>query len=190
MGELRGVYKVHFGVALTLGGTGLLCMASTWLPGAYVVPKWFLIGLFAMVFPVFIAAMFRGVGAARLMGRENALRLVRYVLLLPPVLKLGYALVLGLAVLGLATAGGAQDAQADASGYYYTYWDQEAQPPHEARVDLTEPQYYAALKSQDRILTAFPVLFYAVSSFLVLASASAAAGARTATPGPRPRSRG
>lgn len=56
-----------------------------------------------------------------------------------------------------------------------------AQPQHRARAELTEPEYYGALKSQLRIFSAGPTAFYAVSTFLVLASASAAAAARSRT---------
>ncbi|GAA4830426.1 hypothetical protein [Kitasatospora terrestris] len=63
----------------------------------------------------------------------------------------------------------------DASGYYYTYWDRAAHPQREARVDLTRPEYYGALKSQLRVFSAVPALFFAAGSFLVLGSASVAA---------------
>ncbi|MFD4975779.1 hypothetical protein [Streptomyces sp. NPDC058424] len=185
MGELRGSYRVHFGLALVLCGVDLLCMASTWLPGKYTMPRWLVLGLFAAVFPVFVVALIRsftsGAGA-QLMGPSNANRFIRYVLLLPPALKLTYAFIICLAALGFATgAGAAEDVQADASGYYYTYWDKTAHPQHSVRVELTEPEYYEALKSQLRIFSAGPAVFHAFSSFLVLASASAAAGrARTA----------
>ncbi|MFB6784682.1 hypothetical protein ACFCX0_47415 [Streptomyces sp. NPDC056352] len=42
-------------------------------------------------------------------------------------------------------------------------------------MELIEPEYYEALKSQLRIFGAGPAMFYAFSSFLVLASASATA---------------
>ncbi|MFI8186533.1 hypothetical protein ACIF70_39515 [Actinacidiphila glaucinigra] len=182
MGELRGSYRVHFVLAMVLCGLELLCMASTWLPGKYTVPAWLVMGLFGTVFPVFVVALFRGAGGARLMGGANADRFARYVRVLPPALKLTYAVIICLAALGIATgANAAEDAQADASGYYYTYWDRSVNPQRNARVDLTEAEYYAALKAQRRIFTAGPALFYAASSFLVLASASAAAAARTQT---------
>ncbi|MGW0694945.1 hypothetical protein [Streptomyces sp. NPDC002738] len=186
MGELRGSYRVHFGLALVLCGVELLCMASTRLPGEYTMPKWLVAGLFVAMFPVFVVALIRsftsGAGA-QLMGRNNADRFIRYVLLLPPALKLTYAFIICLAALGLATgAGTAEDVQADSSGYYYTYWDKTAHPQHSARVELTEPEYYEALKSQLRIFSAGPAVFYAFSSFLVLASASAAAGRARAAP--------
>lgn len=104
-----------------------------------------------------------------------------YVRLLPLTLKLAYASIICLAVLGFATgAGTAEDAQVDASGYYYTYWDRAAHPQQSARVELTESEYYEALKSQLRIFSAGTAVFHVVGSFLVLASASAAAG-RTLT---------
>ncbi|WP_329422764.1 hypothetical protein OG810_35860 [Streptomyces sp. NBC_01693] len=157
-------------------------MASTWLPGHYTVPKWLMAVLFLTVFPVFVVALIRswtsGAGA-QLMGPDNGIQLIRYVMVLPPVLKLAYAIVICLAALGFATgAGTAEDVQADASGYYYTYWDRAADPQRTARAELTEPEYYEALKSQLRIFTAGPALFYAFSSFIVLSSASANA-ART-----------
>ncbi|MFF2851910.1 hypothetical protein ACFVT5_37085 [Streptomyces sp. NPDC058001] len=186
MGELRGGYRVHFGLALVLCGIDLSCMASTWLPGAYTVPEWLVWGLFVALFPVFAVALVRSLtsgAGGQLMGPDNAYRFIRYVVLLPPVLKFAYAFVICLAALGFATgAGTAEDVQADASGYYYTYWDRTADPQHSARVELTEPEYYEALKSQLRIFSAVPAVFYAFSSFLVLACASAAAGrARTAS---------
>ena len=49
-------------------------------------------------------------------------------------------------------------------------------------MELAEPEYYEALKSQLRILSAGPAIFYAFSSFLVLASASATAARARATP--------
>ncbi|MFD0279777.1 hypothetical protein ACFVHB_38615 [Kitasatospora sp. NPDC127111] len=183
MGELRGGYRAHFVLALVLGGADMLCMASTWLPGGYTVPKWLVMGLLIALFPVLAVALFRALRPAwLLLGRGNGDRFIRYVLALPPVLKLTYALVIAASALGFATgAGAAEDVRADASGYYYTYWDTSSQPQHSSRVDLTEPAYHAALKSQLRIFSAGPTLFYALSSFLVLASASsAAARARTA----------
>ncbi|MEU4098524.1 hypothetical protein [Streptomyces sp. NPDC026673] len=182
MGELRGSYRVHFVLAMVLCGLELLCMASTWLPGTCTVPKWLVMGLFGTVFPVFAVALFRGAGGARLLGGANADRFARYVRVLPPALKLTYALIICSAALGCATgAGAAEDAQADASGYYYTYWDRSVNPQRSVRVDLTQAEYYAALKAQRRIFSAGPALFYAASSFLVLASASAAAAARART---------
>src|SRR5690242_17789698 len=113
MGELRGGYKVHFVLAWVLCGAALLCMASTWLPGGYAVPKWLVAGLFVGLFPVFVVALIRGAGAARL-ARGGRQSLVRYVLLLPPVLRLAYLAVIGACLLGFATgAGAAQDVQAD-----------------------------------------------------------------------------
>ncbi|MER8090794.1 hypothetical protein ACFVZR_20155 [Streptomyces sp. NPDC058316] len=185
MEELRGSYRAHFGLALVLCGVDLLCMASTWLPSEYNMPKWLVPGLYVAVFPVFAVALVRsftsGAGA-QLMGPNNANRFIGYVLLLPPALKLTYAFIICLAALGFATgASTAEDVHADASGYYYTYWDRTAHPQHSVRVELTEPEYYEALTSQLRIFSAGPALFYAFSSFLVLASASAAAArARTA----------
>ncbi|MFI9624500.1 hypothetical protein [Streptomyces sp. NPDC052042] len=185
MEELRGSYRVHFGLALVLCGVDLLCMVSTWLPGEYTVPRWLVLGLSVAVFPVFAVAFIRsfitGAGV-QLMGQSNATRFIRYVLVLPPALKLTYAFVICLAALGFATGtGAAEDVKADASGYYYTYWDKTADPQHSARVELTEPEYYEALKSQLRVFSAGGAVFHAFSSFLVLASASAAAGhARTA----------
>ncbi|WP_371502462.1 hypothetical protein OG871_35525 [Kitasatospora sp. NBC_00374] len=190
MGELRGGYRVHFVVALVLCGADLLCMASTWLPGEYVVPRGLVIGLFIAVFPVFISALVRVVisGGFQQMGRGNGHRLVEYVRLLPPVMKLVYALVVGAAALGLSTAAGtAEDAQADASGYYYTYWDRSAQPQHLSRVELTRPEYYEVLKSQLRIFSAGPAVFHAAGSFLVAVAASAAAArTRRSAPGRPP----
>ncbi|MFJ3788517.1 hypothetical protein [Kitasatospora sp. NPDC090091] len=171
-------------VASVLCGVDVLAMASTWLPGEQTVPKWLVVGLFVAVFPVFLLALIRTfVGGAghRLLGRHNAGRFAGYLRLLPPALKLSYALVLCLAVLGFATgASAAEDVQADASGHYYTHWDSAAL--HSVRVDLTEPEYYEALKAQFRLLSAGPAVFYAISSLLVLAAATvAAARARTAT---------
>ncbi|MHC3819657.1 hypothetical protein OG892_23790 [Streptomyces sp. NBC_00341] len=184
MRELRGSYRVHFGLALVLCGIDLLCMASTWLPGEYIVPKWLVVGLFLSSFPVFAVALartFTSGASSQLMGRRNADRLISYVLLLPPTLKLAYAFIICLAVLGFATgAGTAEDVHADASGYYYTYWDKTDNPQHSARAELTESEYYEALKSQLRIFCAGPAIFQAFGSFFVLASASAAAG-RTLT---------
>ncbi|MFJ6015275.1 hypothetical protein [Streptomyces sp. NPDC092952] len=81
-----------------------------------------------------------------------------------------------LAVLGLVTGfGAAEDAQADASGYYYTYWDRPQEPQRSVRVELTESEYHDAVTSQFRIFGSGAVLFYAYSGFLVFASASAAA---------------
>ncbi|MFJ2415615.1 hypothetical protein [Streptomyces brevispora] len=184
MRELTDSYRVHFGLVLVLCGVDLLCMASTWLPGEGIVPKRLVVGLFVSSFPVFAVALIRSFtsgAAAQLMGRGNADRLFRYALLLPPTLKLAYAFIICLAVLGFATgAGTAEDAQADASGYYYTYWDKTAHPQHSARVELTESEYYEALKSQLRIFCAAPAMVHALGSFFVLASASAAAG-RTLT---------
>ncbi|MFD7427776.1 hypothetical protein [Streptomyces sp. NPDC059814] len=184
MRELRGSYRVHFGLALVLCGVDLLCMASTWLPGEGIVPKWLVVGLFVsslLVFAVALIRSFTSGAAAQLMGRGNADRLFSYVLLLPLTLKLAYASIICLAVLGFATgAGTAEDAQVDASGYYYTYWDRAAHPQQSARVELTESEYYEALKSQLRIFSAGTAVFHVVGSFLVLASASAAAG-RTLT---------
>ncbi|MFE2022972.1 hypothetical protein ACFW9O_33570 [Streptomyces sp. NPDC059499] len=161
-------------------------MASTWLPGEYTVPRWLVTGLFAVLFPVFTVALIRahtsGAGA-QLMGRDNGIQFIRYVLVLPTALKIAYASIICLAALGFATgAGAAEDARADASGYYYTYWDKTARPQHSARVRLTEPEYYEALKSQLRIFSAGPAMFYAFSSFLVLISASAAAAHTRSTP--------
>ncbi|MER5893315.1 hypothetical protein [Streptomyces sp. NPDC001876] len=191
-GELRGSYRVHFGLALVLCGFALLCMASTWLPGESTVPRWLVTGLFAVLFPVFTVALIRahtsGAGA-QLMGRDNGIQFIRYVLVLPTALKIAYASIICLAALGFATgAGAAEDARADASGYYYTYWDKTARPQHSARVRLTEPEYYEALKSQLRIFSAGPAMFYAFSSFLVLISASAAAAHTRTTPDHSPRS--
>ncbi|GAA2742108.1 hypothetical protein [Kitasatospora cinereorecta] len=175
MDELRGSHRVHFVVAAVLCAATLLCLVSTWLPGAFTVPMWLVATLFIGVFPVFATALFRSVVVARLPGRGNGYLLLRYVLLLPPALKVAYGLVLGLAALGFATgAGSAEDAQADASGYFYSHWDSQAQPPHSVRVDLTESEYRRALKGQARIFTAGPAVFYAVSGFLVLVTASAA----------------
>lgn len=177
MRELRGSYRVQFGLALALCGAALLCMASTWLPGEYTVPKWLVAGLFLSFFPVFAVALVRGFtsgAGAQLMGRDNTDQLTRYVLLLPPTLKLTYAFIICLAALGFATgAGTAEDVHADASGYYYTYWDKTAHPQHSARVELTKSEYYEALRSQLRIFCAAPALFHAFSSFLILTSASA-----------------
>ena len=185
MGELRGGYRVHFGLTLVLCGVDLLCMASTWLPGEYTLPKWLVWGLCGTVIPVFAVALVLSVAGgagAQLMGPHNAARFIGYVLLLPPALKLAYAFIVCLAALGFATgAGAAEDVHADASGYYYTYWDKSAHPQHSVRVELTEPKYHEALKCQLRVSSAVPAVFYAFSSFLVLASASASAGrARTA----------
>ncbi|MFB7549341.1 hypothetical protein [Streptomyces sp. NPDC056154] len=185
MEELRGSHRAHFGLALVLCGVDLLCMASTWLPGEHIMPKWLVSGLFVAVFPVFAVALVRSFTSgpgAQLMGPNNANRFIGYVLLLPPAIKLTYAFIICLAALGFATGvGTAEDVQADTSGYYYTYWDRTAQPQHSVRVELTEPEYYEALTGQLRIFSAGPALFYAFSSFLVLASASAAAArARTA----------
>ncbi|WP_328894032.1 hypothetical protein [Streptomyces sp. NBC_00236] len=179
MRELRGSYRVYFGLALTLCGAALLCMASTWLPGEYTVPKWLETGLFVSFFPVFAVAFicaFTSGAATQLLGRGNTDRLIRYALLLPPALKLTYALIICLAALGIATgAGTAEDAQADASGYFYTYWDKTSDPQHSARVELTKPEYYEALRSQLRVFCAVPALLHAFASFLILSSASAAA---------------
>ncbi|MFB7554941.1 hypothetical protein [Streptomyces brevispora] len=188
MGELRGGYRVYFGLALALCGVDLLCMASTWLPGEYTVPKWLVVGLSVSVFPLFAVALictFISGAGVQLMGRGNTDRLLRYVLLLPPALKLTYTFIICLAALGFATgAETAEDVRADASGYYYTYWDKTAHPQHSARVELTEPEYYEALKSQHRISCAGSALFHAFGSFLILTSASAAAvRTRTATDG-------
>ncbi|MFJ5847621.1 hypothetical protein [Streptomyces sp. NBC_01438] len=186
MGELRGSYRVHFGLALVLCGVDLLCLAATWLPGESVVPKWLVEGLFVsslLVFAVALIRSFTSGAAAQLMGRRNADRLFSYVLLLPPILKLAYAFIICLAVLGFATGGGtAEDAQEDASGYYYTKWDRVGHSRQSLRVELTESEYYEELKSQLRIFSAGPAIFYAFGSFLVLASASAAAGRTSASP--------
>ncbi|MFG2673013.1 hypothetical protein [Streptomyces sp. NPDC048445] len=186
MRELRGSYRVHFGLALVLCGVDLLCMVSTWLPGEGIVPKWLVEGLFVLSLLVFVVALIRSFttgAAAQLMGRRNADRLFSYILLLPPVLKFAYAFIICLAVLGFATgAGTAEDAQEDASGYYYTHWDKTGHPQQSVRVELTESKYYEVLKSQLRVFSAGPAIFYAFSSFLVLASASAAAGRISAAP--------
>ncbi|MFC9324130.1 hypothetical protein [Kitasatospora sp. NPDC057015] len=184
MGELRGGYRVHFVLAWALCGAALLCMASTWLPGGYTAPKWLVMSLFVGLFPVFAVALFRGAGLARVLGRGDARHLVRYVLLLPRVLQLAYPVVVGACLLGFATgAGTAQDVRADASGYYYTYWNTTDQPQHSSRVELTEPEYHDALKSQLRIFSAGPALFYAISTFVVLVSASSAAARTRTAPG-------
>ncbi|MFJ5924761.1 hypothetical protein ACIQF6_19385 [Kitasatospora sp. NPDC092948] len=184
MGELRGSYRVHFGLALALCGAGLLCMASTWLPDEYTVPKWLVVGLSVAMFPVAIVSFIRTYtsgATTHLINRNHGDRFIKYVLALPLAIKLTYVFIVLLAVLGFATgAGAAKDAQADASGYYYTYWDKTADPQHSVRVELTEPEYHEALKGQLRIFSAAPLLFNGLSSFLVLASASAAA-ARTRT---------
>ncbi|MEW1890657.1 hypothetical protein [Streptomyces sp. NBC_00523] len=184
MEELRGGYRGLFWVVSVLCGADLLCMASTWLPGAYTVPEWLVIGLCLAMFPAFFVAMICSLisgAAAQLMGSRNAGRLGSYVLLLPRALKFAYAGAICLAALGVATgAGTAQDTKADASGYYYTYWDRTANPQHSVRVELTEPAYFEALKGQLRIFSAIPAVLLASSSFLVLASASASAG-RTGT---------
>ncbi|MFJ1828620.1 hypothetical protein [Streptomyces sp. NPDC088178] len=103
MEELRGSYRAHFGLALVLCGVDLLCMASTWLPSEYNMPKWLVPGLYVAVFPVFAVALVRsftsGAGA-QLMGPNNANRFIGYVLLLPPALKLTYAFIICLAALG------------------------------------------------------------------------------------------
>ncbi|KQV21803.1 MULTISPECIES: hypothetical protein [unclassified Kitasatospora] len=188
MGELRGGLRVHFALAAVLGGAALLCMASTWLPSGYTAPKWLISVLFVMVFPVFITALIRVVtsrGAARRRGRVGAGELGRCILLLPPAVRLAYALALGAAVLGFATASGtARDVQADATGYHYTYWDKSAQPQQSRTVELTEPEYDAALRSQFRVFSAAPALFFTLSSFLVLVSASAGAAKRRAAQPP------
>ncbi|MFK0096745.1 hypothetical protein [Streptomyces sp. NPDC091040] len=180
MEELRGGYRVLFWVVSGLCGADLLCMASTWLPGAYTVPEWLVRRLFLSVFPAFAVAFVCGFisgAAAQLTGSRNAGRLRSYVRLLPRALKLAYAGAICLAALGVATgAGTAQDTKADASGYYYTYWDRTANPQHSVRVELTEPAYFEALKGQLRIFSAIPAVLLASSSFLVLASASASAG--------------
>ncbi|WP_406396537.1 hypothetical protein [Streptomyces sp. NBC_00887] len=179
MGELRGSYRVHFGLALVLCGFALLCMASTWLPGDYTAPRWLVVGLFVALFPVFIVALVRAHisgSSAQLMGWNNGIQLIRYVLVVPLALKITYVSIIILAALGFATgASTAKDAQADAAGYYYTHWDKTAHPQHSTRVKLTEPEYYEALKSQLRIFSAGPAMLYAFSSFLVLTSSSAAA---------------
>ncbi|MFF2852118.1 hypothetical protein ACFVT5_38230 [Streptomyces sp. NPDC058001] len=143
--------------------------------------------MFIVVFPVFAVTLVRSLisgAGAQLMGPNNAHRFIRYVLLLPLALELTYAFIICLAVLGFATGiGTAEDVQADESGYYLTYRDKTAQRQHRVRVELTEPEYYEAVKSQLRIFCAVPAMFYAFSSFLVLASASAAAErARSARP--------
>ncbi|MFD9124815.1 hypothetical protein [Kitasatospora sp. NPDC059571] len=185
MGELRGSYRVHFVLASALCGAALLCLVSTWLPGRFTVPAWLCAALFVGVFPVFVVALFRCIVAARLTDRANGHLLVRYVPALPPALKVTYAVVCCLAALGVATgAGTAEDAKADASGYYYTSWDRTTQPQHSVRVELTESEYHEALKGEVRIFSSGPAVFYAVASFLVLASASAAAS-RTRTASPR-----
>ncbi|MFG2570323.1 hypothetical protein ACGFR6_33450 [Streptomyces sp. NPDC048567] len=184
MEELRGGYRGLFWVVSVLCGVDLLCMASTWLPGAYTVPQWLVRGLFLSVFPALAVAFICGFisgAAAQLMGSRNAGRLGSYVRLLPRALQLAYAGVICLVALGFATgAGAAEDAKADASGYYYTYWDKTADPQHSVRVELTEPAYYEALKADLRISGATSAALLAFSSFLVLASASASAG-RTGT---------
>ncbi|MEU3227540.1 hypothetical protein ABZ695_30820 [Streptomyces sp. NPDC006976] len=187
MRELWGIYRVHFWLALALCGADLLCLASTWLPGAYAVPKWLVMGLFIAIFPVFFVAIvlsFTSGAESQLMGPSNAGQFIRYVLLLPPALKLTYGFVICLAVLGFATGGDtAEDVQADASGYYYIHRDRTGHPERDARVELTESEYYEASKSQLRIFSAGPAVFHAFSSFLVLASASAAAGRARSAPG-------
>ncbi|MCX0245272.1 hypothetical protein [Streptomyces drozdowiczii] len=185
MEELRGGYKVLFWVALGLCGVDLLCMASTWLPGGHSAPEWLVTGLFLSVFPALAVAIVCGLvsgAATQLMGSRNAGQLGSYVRLLPYALKLAYAGVICLVALGFATgAGTAEDAEADASGYYYTYWDKTADPQQSVRVELTEPEYYEALKADLRISSATSAVLHAAGSFLVLASASATAGrARTA----------
>ncbi|UGY93264.1 hypothetical protein [Streptomyces gobiensis] len=182
MPELQGSYRVHFVLALALCGAELLLVCATWLPGEPVVPSGLVIGLFILVFPVFASALIRtlisGVGAV-LMGPENAGRLVRYVGLLPRVMKFTYGLILCLAVLGIATAASdAQDAHADEDGYYYTRWNNDTRQSE--RVPLTRDEFHQAHKDQNRIFAAGPALFYGMSSFLVLASASATAGTRSA----------
>lgn len=180
MEELRGGYRVCFWVVLGVCGADLVCMASTWLPGAYTVPERVVTGLFLSVFLVFpfaIICAFISGASAQLMGSRNAGRAARYVRLLPPALKLTYAGVICLVALGFATgAGTAEDAKADASGYYYTYRDKTAYPQHSVRVELTEAAYYEALKGELRISSAGSAVFHAFGSFLVLASASATAG--------------
>ncbi|MFE7574108.1 hypothetical protein ACFU5Z_05175 [Streptomyces sp. NPDC057521] len=184
MEELRGGYRVLFWLVAGLCGVDLLCMASTWLPGEYTAPQWLVRGLFLSAFPALSVALVCGFisgAAAQLTGSRNAGRLGRYVRLLPRALKVAYAAVICLAALGFATgAGTAEDAKADASGYYYTYWDKTADPQHSVRVELSEPAYYEALKADLRISGATSAVFLAFSSFLVLASASASAG-RTGT---------
>ncbi|MDI9887830.1 hypothetical protein QMZ92_26530 [Streptomyces sp. HNM0645] len=183
MPELRGGCRVHFVLALSLCGIALLAMASTWLPGGYIVPTSVVIGLFALVFPVFGAAFVRSLAsgaAGTLFGPANAGRLARYVWLLPLSLKLTYGIVICLALAGGATGGG-RDAKEDASGYYYTYWNNTTL--RSERVSLTEPEYHEALKAHLRVFSAGPALFYAASSFLVLASASASSPRPPVKPG-------
>ena len=180
VGKLRRGDRVHFVPAPALCGAALLCMASTWLPGGYTVPEWLVAGLFVAVFPVLLVELVRclvnGVGAGP-GGRDRARVLVGYVRLLSPAVKLTYALVIGSCVPGFATSAGvAGDGQADASGHYYTYWNRSVQPQRTSRVELSEPEYRAAPRSELRGLGVYPALFGAFSSFLVLCSASAAVG--------------
>ncbi|MEV8451637.1 hypothetical protein AB0467_06205 [Streptomyces sp. NPDC052095] len=176
MEELRGGYKAHFWLALVFAGAGALCVGSTWLPGGQAPPKWLEAALCLAAFPVFAVALIRGLITGVAAELKDTRSFGAYVLLLPHLLKLTYVLFGLLAVLGLVTGfGAAEDAQADASGYYYTYWDKSVDPQRSVRAELTESEYHDAMTSQFRIFVSGSVLFYAYSSFLVLASASAAA---------------
>ncbi|MGW1431211.1 hypothetical protein ACWD6K_21645 [Streptomyces sp. NPDC002431] len=176
MGELRGSHKAHFWLALAFAGVGALCVGSTWLPGGQAPPKWLEVVWCLAVFPVFAVALIRSLITGVAAELKDLREFGAYVLLLPRLLKLTYVLFGLLAGLGLVTGfGAAEDPQADASGYYSTYWDTSVDPQRSVRVELTESEYRDAVTSQFRIFVSGSVLLYAYSSFLVLVSAWSAA---------------
>ncbi|MFJ4845199.1 MULTISPECIES: hypothetical protein [unclassified Streptomyces] len=161
---------VHFLLACGLCVLALLLTAVTWLSGPDSVPRAAMAALVLPVFPVFGAALFRALhsgSAARLLGRGNGGRLLWFVWDLPARLKWFYAVVFALSVLGFAGAG-TEDVRTDAHGVHYVVRKDAADPRGE-RVVLTDAEYDRA---EWRPLTAGVAIFYAMSSFVVLAAAS------------------
>ncbi|MFE1322809.1 hypothetical protein [Kitasatospora phosalacinea] len=173
MEVLTGSHRLHFVAAWVLFAAELLCLAATAPPLRLIAPVWLWAGLAGLTLLLVASALVRCF-AVPFPRRGGWFDPVPYVWHLPRGLKLWYGLALCLVGLGLATAGGAEDAHRDAAGYYLQHGG--------VRTDLTRDAYEAGRGAFVRIATGVPAGLCVVGSFLVLLSADVAYGAAEAAP--------
>ncbi|MGW1896340.1 hypothetical protein ACWCQB_02550 [Streptomyces hirsutus] len=160
-------FKVHGGVAAGLGAVLVVLAGLTWLPGTLSLfeARWLSALIFALLFPIFIAALAR----LFLARADNAL-LWQAFRCLPGKVQTGLAVLalsgMAMAFLSMGVEGNLQSAEVR-DGRYFAF---DTTPHARGTVELSRERYQAVLEADQRSMLTISGVVFVGAAYAVLAA--------------------